>query len=149
MKDLRDSFGSWLLTLGIPIQYVSRQLGHGSIAVTETHYAEYLGGGGADHVYVEPPRLADGEVPADLLARVRDCSQAAHTGDPFALPEFLQRAEDAVESEAEAFPALVPGSDFKSDEECGDAVLAGSIPVRFRHSAPISVAFSRFRPCRS
>jgi hypothetical protein len=36
-------------------------------------------------------------------------------------------------SAAEAFPALVPGSDFKSDEECGDAVLAGSIPVRFRH----------------
>jgi hypothetical protein len=28
---------------------------------------------------------------------------------------------------------LVLGSDFKSDEECGDAVLAGSIPVRFRH----------------
>jgi hypothetical protein len=27
---------------------------------------------------------------------------------------------------------LVPGSDFKSDEECGNAVLAGSIPVRFR-----------------
>ena len=39
----------------------------------------------------------------------------------------------AVASTAEAFPVLVPGSDFKSDGECGDAVPAGSIPVRFRH----------------
>jgi integrase len=54
VKDCRDTFGSWLLTLGVPIQYVSRQLGHGSISVTETHYAEYLGQGGADHVYVAP-----------------------------------------------------------------------------------------------
>jgi len=38
---------------------------------------------------------------------------------------------------AEAFPALVPGSDFKSDGECGDAVSAGSIPVRFRHVAQV------------
>ena len=30
----------------------------------------------------------------------------------------------------------MPGTDFKSDEECGDAVLAGSIPVRFRHVTP-------------
>ena len=33
----------------------------------------------------------------------------------------------------EAFPELVPGSDFKSDGERGDAFPAGSIPVRFRH----------------
>lgn len=116
MKDLRDTFGSWLLTLGIPIQYVSRQLGHGGIGVTETHYAEYLGEPGADHVYVAPPRLEPGEVPADLLARLRDCSQSAHRGDPFALPEFLQRSETALESEMEAFPVLVPGSDFKSTD---------------------------------
>ena len=32
----------------------------------------------------------------------------------------------------EAFPVLVPGSDFKSDGNCGDAIPAGSIPVRFR-----------------
>ena len=38
----------------------------------------------------------------------------------------------AVLSSAEAFPRLVPGSDFKSDERRGDASLAGSIPVRFR-----------------
>ncbi|TMA22886.1 MAG: site-specific integrase [Deltaproteobacteria bacterium] len=96
-KDLRDTYGSWLLTLGIPIQYVSRQLGHSSIGITEKHYAEYLGRGGDGSQYVEPPKLERGEVPADLLARVGDCSQDAHTVDPYTLPDSLQASESASE----------------------------------------------------
>ena len=99
MKDLRDTYGSWLLTLGVPIQYVSRQLGHGSIGVTQTHYAEYLGDRGDDQVYVEPPRLGPGEVVADLLSRLANCSQIAHKGDPFELPKFLQATDPATELE--------------------------------------------------
>jgi integrase len=37
-KQLRDSFGSWLLTLGVSLAYISKQLGHGSVSVTERHY---------------------------------------------------------------------------------------------------------------
>ena len=82
------------------------------------------------------PEAGAGRGAGRLAGAARDCSQAAHTGDPFALPEFLQRTETVLVSAPEAFPALVPGSDFKSDEECGDAVLAGSIPVRFRLRNP-------------
>jgi hypothetical protein len=75
IKDLRDTFASQLLTVGIPIQWVSRQLGHGGVSITERHYAKYLGVGGDEFVYVEPLRLEPGEVPADLLSRLQDCSQ--------------------------------------------------------------------------
>lgn len=36
---LRSSFGSYLLQKGVPIQMISKLLGHSSIAVTEKHYA--------------------------------------------------------------------------------------------------------------
>jgi hypothetical protein len=61
---------------GIPIQFVSRQLGHGGVSVTDQHYAKYLGANGDEFVYVEPARLDPGEIPADLPApRLADCSQ--------------------------------------------------------------------------
>ncbi len=53
IKDLRDTFASQLLTVGIPIQWVSRQLGHSGVSVTEKHYARYLGAGGDEFVYVD------------------------------------------------------------------------------------------------
>jgi hypothetical protein len=85
-QDLRDTYASYLLTRGIPLQSVSRQLGHGGVSVTEQHYAKYLGVEGDEFVYVEPARLAPGEIQADLLARLADCSQPARTADVFALP---------------------------------------------------------------
>lgn len=36
---LRSSFGSYLLQRGVPIQMISKLLGHSSIAITEQHYA--------------------------------------------------------------------------------------------------------------
>ena len=54
---------------GIPVQFVSKALGHGSIGLTEDHYAKYLGQGGEGFRYVEPLQLASGEVTADLLGR--------------------------------------------------------------------------------
>jgi len=36
---LRSSFGSYLLQKGVPIQMISKLLGHSSIAITEQHYA--------------------------------------------------------------------------------------------------------------
>jgi integrase len=66
-KDLRDTFASQLLTSGVPLVVISRQLGHANQAVTEKHYARYVP---EDDLYREPVRLLDGEVPADLLARL-------------------------------------------------------------------------------
>jgi len=65
-KDLRDTFASWLLSLGVQLGYVSRQLGHADVAVTAKHYAKWVEG----DAYREPMTLLPGEVPADLLARV-------------------------------------------------------------------------------
>ena len=70
-KDLRDTYASWLLTAGINVGYVSRQLGHADISVTVRHYAKWCGGS----EYRDPMRLEPGEVPADLLARLDDSPQ--------------------------------------------------------------------------
>jgi integrase/recombinase XerD len=38
----RKTFGKWLLDAGIDLKYISQQLGHCSVSVTEKHYAKYL-----------------------------------------------------------------------------------------------------------
>ena len=43
------------------------QLGHADLSVTAKHYARWCG---ADDEYREPMHLRDGEIPADLLARI-------------------------------------------------------------------------------
>ena len=43
-KDLRATYGSWLLSLGVQLSYVSQQLGHSDVAVTARHYARWCGG---------------------------------------------------------------------------------------------------------
>ena len=72
-KDLRDTFASQLLSNGIQLVYVQRQLGHSTPQVTARHYAKWCGG----DEYEEPIRLRPNEIPADLLARLSD-----PTGDP-------------------------------------------------------------------
>jgi integrase len=78
-KDLRDSYASHLLTLGIPIGYISRQLGHAGTSVTEQRYARWVGDASA---YRQGPDLA-GRSPADLLASLlpEDCHANCHNGD--------------------------------------------------------------------
>lgn len=71
-KDLRDSFASHLLTLGIPLGYIAKQLGHANPQITGEHYARWI-----PQEYVEPLRLRPGEVPADLLARIREPIQSS------------------------------------------------------------------------
>ena len=86
-KDLRDTFGSQLVSAGVPLAYVSRQLGHADVAITARHYARWCGGDD----YREPVRLLPGEIPADLLARL------SLTSDPTVTPP--QTAADGLESE--------------------------------------------------
>ncbi len=64
-KDLRDSYASYLVSAGIPLAYVSAQLGHSDVGVTARHYARWVS---AD--YQEPPRLERGDLPCDLLAKI-------------------------------------------------------------------------------
>jgi len=82
-KDLRDTFASWVLSLGVQLGYVSQQLGHADVAVTARHYARWCGG----DVYRDPMPLEAGEVPADLIARASEWSQSGPT------PEFSWRDE--------------------------------------------------------
>ena len=63
---LRDTFASQLITCGVPLGYVSRQLGHADLAVTAQHYAKWAGGDD----YRDPLLRRPGEVPADFLARL-------------------------------------------------------------------------------
>jgi integrase len=69
-KDLRDTFASQLLTAGIQLGYVSRQLGHSDVRVTARHYARWAGGDS----YRDPLTVREDEVPADLLARLGEKS---------------------------------------------------------------------------
>ncbi len=81
-KDLRGTYASQLLTCGISLQYISKQLGRGRIEVTQRHYAKWIG----DDDYREPMRLREGEVVADLLARL-----------PADVPTRIPTLEDADE----------------------------------------------------
>lgn len=74
-KDLRDTFASQLLTAGIQLGYVSQQLGHADVAVTARHYARWAGGDS----YRRPLEVGEGEVPADLLARLAEDSHHTPT----------------------------------------------------------------------
>lgn len=63
-KDLRDTFASVLLSSGVPIVHISKQLGHATIAMTLKSYAKWCHGDD----YVDPVRLSPSQLPADLLA---------------------------------------------------------------------------------
>ena len=66
-KDLRDTFASWLVSLGAPVAWVSQSLGHSNWAITARHYARWM-----DDATRQPrtPELDLGDVWPDLLARV-------------------------------------------------------------------------------
>ncbi len=66
-KDLRDTFASWLVSLGAPVAWVSESLGQSNWAVTARHYARWM-----DDAARQPltPKLDSGDVWPDLLARV-------------------------------------------------------------------------------
>jgi integrase len=65
-KDLRDTFASQLLTVGVQLGWISRELGHSDVATTARHYARWAGGA-AYRRAIEP---GPGEIPADLLAKI-------------------------------------------------------------------------------
>jgi integrase len=72
-KDCRDSFASHLLSAGVQLGYISRQLGHSSVAITATSYARWCGG----DTYRAPIALEPGELPCDLLARLPKASETS------------------------------------------------------------------------
>ncbi len=74
-KDLRDTFASQHITAGVPLAWVSHQLGHADLAVTAKHYARWASG---EH-YRQPPALGEDEGLADLLARLGEKSHQSPT----------------------------------------------------------------------
>ncbi len=101
MKDLRDTYASQLLTCGVNVAYVSRQLGHADLNVTTDHYARWCGG----DEYREPMRLGPGELPADLLARVAPevTSESPHLG-----AEMTQSRERVTDANTENRDRITP-----------------------------------------
>jgi Phage integrase family len=74
---LRDTFASQLLTAGVQLGYVSAQLGHSNVAVTAQHYARWAGGDAC----LEPMHLEAGELPADVLARLKIVPKSSRASD--------------------------------------------------------------------
>ena len=107
MKDLRDTYASWLLTAGLPVAYIAKQLGHGSTAVTEASYADWIS---KDAFYLEPVRLEPGEVPADLLARLPESPQLPTDTDVYDLPVELQDRAKTQETTSGDIPRSAQGS---------------------------------------
>jgi len=97
-KDLRDSYGSWLLSVGIPLHYISKQLGHAGTQVTERHYARWIPEG-----YVEPLRLGPGEVPADLLTRL-----PVLASDPTSDPIYTEETPGGDENVRDSADFMAP-----------------------------------------
>ena len=62
-KDFRDTYASTLITHGIVLKWISLQLGHASVSITERHYARYMAVDG----YQNPWAVPDGCLPSDLL----------------------------------------------------------------------------------
>ena len=54
------------MTAGVKLGYVSKQLGHSDVSVTARHYARWID----DDAHRHPLTVGDGEVPADLIARI-------------------------------------------------------------------------------
>ena len=76
-KALRDTFASQLLTAGVSRAYVALQLGHEDEKTTGKHYAKWV----ESDRYREPVALLDGEVPADLIARMAvEIHDESHNG---------------------------------------------------------------------
>ncbi len=63
-KSVSPNAACHLLSAGIPLAFVSAQLGHAQATTTTRHYARWVGGS----EYRRPPELTEGMVPADLLA---------------------------------------------------------------------------------
>ncbi len=66
MKDLRDTYASTLCSHGIVLRWISKQLGHGSVSVTERHYASFLATEGDQNPWIVP----EGMLPPDMLAEL-------------------------------------------------------------------------------
>ncbi len=65
-KDFRDTYASTLITHGIVLKWISLELGHASVAVTEKHYAAYMAVDGYQNPWIVP----DGCLPSDLFAEL-------------------------------------------------------------------------------
>lgn len=83
LKDLRSTYASQLLTCGVQLGRVQRQLGHATPMMTATAYARWIERG----EYREPMRLRERELPCDLLDRLDQTYDgvAPTTGRPDAI----------------------------------------------------------------
>jgi len=74
-KDFRDTYASTLITHGIVLKWISLQLGHASVSITEKHYARYMAVEGYQNPWIVPA----GCLPSDLFADLDGWNQAGVT----------------------------------------------------------------------
>ena len=78
LKDFRDTFATQLVIHGIVLKWVSLQLGHGTVGVTERHYARWM----AQDGYRNPWQVPEGCLPTDLFAELDEWIPADATTTP-------------------------------------------------------------------
>jgi integrase len=66
LKDLRDTFATLQVTHGIVLKWISLQLGHSNVGITERHYARWM----AQDGYQNPWQVPTGGLPVDLFAEL-------------------------------------------------------------------------------
>ncbi len=66
LKDLRDTFATLQVTHGIVLKWISLQLGHSNVGITERHYARWM----AQDGYRNPWLVPTGGLPVDLFAEL-------------------------------------------------------------------------------
>ena len=84
LKDFRDTFATQLVIHGIVLKWVSLQLGHGTVGVTERHYARWM----AQDGYRNPWQVPEGCLPTDLFAELDEWIPADATTTPLDARRF-------------------------------------------------------------
>ncbi len=87
VRDLRDTYASPLITHGMVSRWISLQLGHASLPVTERHYASYR----ISDAYQNPWIVTNGCSPSDLFVSL---DQAAPPKLPQAPPSSKDMRND-------------------------------------------------------
>ncbi len=65
VHDARHTYASMMLRRGVPIAYVSRQLGHSSIQVTVDFYGHFIPGADRHHIEALAEKIEEAEMELD------------------------------------------------------------------------------------
>ncbi len=97
LKDFRDTFATLQVTHGIVLKWISLQLGHSNVGITERHYARWM----AQDGYRNPWLVPTGGLPVDLFAELDSWNT---TRTPLCATQKAKTPESKQKSELPADP---------------------------------------------